>query len=88
MPKPELTQEQYIGLLEEIADAVVLADEFCQYVRGNSESMPTPVWVLEDYVKKIGWLADIGLGGDNRGGAEEWLLSPRWNDLRSGGSDA
>lgn len=88
MGKPKLTHAQHIDLLAEIADTAVLADEFCQYVRGNSESMPTPVRVLEDYVKKIGWLADIGLGGDNRGGAEEWLLSPRWNDLRSGGSDA
>jgi hypothetical protein len=81
-------------LLEEIASLSARTDRHCFYAFGEfTEGILEPEQVtleldsLRDVINRLGWLADLANaklndGESIRGDAEQWLLSPMYNQTR------
>lgn len=85
------TIRQASQLFTEIATLASLIDRACYFVplgEGNEDQHEVAMDQLREHVRKIGWLADLGLAklegnvrGAVKGGAEAWLLAPTYAQI-------
>lgn len=88
--------KQAAQLANEIANECLMLELHCAWQHGEfdgpgdipRDQVMAELHVLRQAVCRLGWMADRTselLGGDIcKGGAEEWMLSPRFNELRRG----
>ena len=82
----ELDLCQIRVVFEEIADAASRTDRHifympCEFLDCEDDRAAIELSSLRDVIKKLGWLADLGLSkltgqAEVKGGAEDWLMPP------------
>jgi hypothetical protein len=92
-PLAQAAVNQAAQLANEIANACLMAEVHCAWQHGEfdgpgdipRDQVMAELTVLRDTICRLGWMADRTaelLGGDVcKGGADAWMLTPRFNEL-------